>query len=86
MTLGLCLKYSNDLRKKVVAFYKLEKTKSGKTKSATIRIFGIARQTLHGWTKLEKQGELCKIKEYNYSRHAGVNLREITIISDSGRD
>jgi transposase len=50
-------RHSNDFRKAVITFFN-----KGNSKSSTIRVFGIARQTLYDWIKLNSAGGLEVIR------------------------
>ena len=45
--------YSIDLRKKVIEYLK-----KGKSKVEASKVFGVTRQTIYNWIRLEEKGEL----------------------------
>lgn len=74
-------RHSNDLRKRVITFFK-----SGKTKSETIKTFQIARQTLYDWIELDKQDKLFVITPKQNGFKSKVNLEELKNYIDNHPD
>jgi len=74
-------RHSNDLRKRAIAFFK-----SNKTKSETIKTFQIARQTLYDWIELEKQSKLFDILPKKNGFKSSVDLAELKKYIDENPD
>jgi|688.fasta_scaffold343839_2 hypothetical protein len=81
-------RYSNDLRLKVITFFK--QTDSNKkpihSKSKTCKTFGISRPTLDFWLKIEGGGGLLETKKYHHGRISSVNLEELKKYIDENPD
>jgi len=76
--------HSNDLRKRVVAYY--DKNKQSKTKKQICKDFSISRQTLDNWIKLNEKGELFEIKEYHHGFKSSVDLEDLKNYVDKHPD
>ena len=77
-------RHSNDLRKRVVAYY--DKNKQSKTKKQICKDFSISRQTLDNWIKLNEKGELFEIKEYHHGFKSSVDLEDLKNYVDKHPD
>jgi transposase len=53
-------RHSNDLRERVIQYYK-----EVKSKTKTIKVFKIARQTIYDWITKEEKGDLYTPTNYN---------------------
>ena len=80
--------YGNDLRLKVINFFK--QTNSDKklihSKSETCETFGISRLTLDFQLKIDEKSSLLEIKKYIYSKISGINLEELKKYIDENLD
>ena len=80
--------YSNDLRLKVITFFK--QNSSNKTpissKLEICKIFGISRPTLDFWLKIEEKGTLLEAKKYHRGSISSVNLEELKKYIDENPD
>lgn len=81
-------RYSNDLRLKVVNFFK--QTNSNKelihSKLETCETFQISRPTLDSWLKVDKEGGLLENKKYRRGKISRVNLEELKKYIDGNPD
>jgi len=81
-------RYSNDLRLKVITFFK--QTNSDKkpihSKFEICKTFGISRPTLDFWLKIEEKGKLLEVKKYHNGRISKVNLEELKKYVDENPD
>ena len=81
-------RYSNDLRLKVINFFK--QTNLDKefihSKLETCETFGISRPTLDSWIKIDKEGGLLEIKKYSRGKTSCVNLEDLKKYIDLNPD
>lgn len=74
-------RHSNDLRKRVITFFK-----SDKSKSLTAKTFQISRDTLDSWIKLDKENKLLETKQYRRGKLPKVDLDKFKEYIDNNSD
>jgi transposase-like protein len=81
-------RYSNDLRLKVITFFKQNNSNKKPTysKSEVCKTFGISRPTLNFWLKIEEKGNLFEVKKYHRGSISSVNLEELKKYIDENPD
>lgn len=81
-------RYSNDLRLKVITFFKQNSSnkKPISSKFETCKIFGISRPTLNFWLKIAEKESLLEVKKFHRGRISSVNLEELKKYIDENPD
>jgi transposase len=74
-------RHSNDLRQRVITFFK-----SDKSKTKTAKTFQISRDTLDSWISLDSKGELFEIKEYHHGKISKIDLNDLKTYVDQHSD